>query len=254
MEILKRCSTCKQYKPLTEFHKDKYRKDGLATSCKECACASSRKYYHAHREERMLAHREWYVANTDKARADRMTYYYLHQEQENTYAKMWKASHRDHIALYNQEYHAQYYLENADAIIERSKQYYAEHTDEVKARIAQWRKDNPDKTVVYSQNRRARINGSDGNWTADEWEWLFELLGRKCLDCGRTIEELELLGIPMTKDHIVPLAIGGSNCIENLQPLCRQCNSTKHTTIIDFRPQWFVENVARLKAEAGFGE
>ncbi|GAH40943.1 unnamed protein product, partial [marine sediment metagenome] len=32
----KRCTKCGEEKPLTEFHKNKYNKDGLTYSCKAC--------------------------------------------------------------------------------------------------------------------------------------------------------------------------------------------------------------------------
>ena len=37
----KKCTKCGEIKPHSEFHKDKSRKDGYATSCKSC-----RKKYH----------------------------------------------------------------------------------------------------------------------------------------------------------------------------------------------------------------
>ena len=36
MRRIKLCSTCKKYKPLSEFYKNKHKKDGHANDCKEC--------------------------------------------------------------------------------------------------------------------------------------------------------------------------------------------------------------------------
>lgn len=47
--------------------------------------------------------------------------------------------------------------------------------------------------------------------------------GGRCVECGRT-ELLEL-------DHIIPLALGGSNTEKNLQLLCAECNRSKGPTL-----------------------
>lgn len=56
---------------------------------------------------------------------------------------------------------------------------------------------------------------------------IFDRDGRKCLKCG-TEESLSL-------DHIVPLSAGGTNDDDNLQTLCKRCNSAKGDTTKDHR-------------------
>lgn len=51
--------------------------------------------------------------------------------------------------------------------------------------------------------------------------------GGKCLACPST-EDLAV-------DHIVPESQGGTLDIDNLQTLCRSCNSRKRTQMIDYR-------------------
>lgn len=48
---MKKCQTCNQQKPITEFSKNRARKDGLQTKCKTCCKERSRKYYQVNKEK-----------------------------------------------------------------------------------------------------------------------------------------------------------------------------------------------------------
>ena len=67
--------------------------------------------------------------------------------------------------------------------------------------------------------RYAREKGAVGNHTLKEWQNLKQLWNYCCSICS--------LKKPLTKDHIIPLSKGGTDFIENIQPLCRNCNSKK---------------------------
>ncbi len=48
---MKKCTKCKQEKPLTEFHKHKAGRGGKASQCKVCLCEKSKKYRAEHKEQ-----------------------------------------------------------------------------------------------------------------------------------------------------------------------------------------------------------
>jgi 5-methylcytosine-specific restriction endonuclease McrA len=84
-----------------------------------------------------------------------------------------------------------------------------------------------------SQVRRARLraiaSGYRGeHFTEEEWAALVDSCGGECLSCGTPHE-------PLTVDHIVPLSLGGSNAIQNIQPLCEVCNNLKGAAVRDYR-------------------
>jgi 5-methylcytosine-specific restriction endonuclease McrA len=57
-----------------------------------------------------------------------------------------------------------------------------------------------------------------GVHTSEDWDWLVSLCSGVCVKCGA--QKIE-------KDHILPVYSGGSDALEDLQPLCAKCNSGK---------------------------
>lgn len=76
------------------------------------------------------------------------------------------------------------------------------------------------------ENRRKSANEYIGR--PEIRESVFALHGKKCLSCGSN-NKIHL-------DHIVPVVYGGENSIDNLQPLCDKCNTSKGIKTIDYRP------------------
>jgi 5-methylcytosine-specific restriction endonuclease McrA len=95
--------------------------------------------------------------------------------------------------------------------------------------LRKWRHENPSKAAAQRNRNRAMRLECEGHYTAAEFKALCEEYGNVCLRCGDK-------GAPLTPDHVIPLSLGGSNWITNIQPLCRRCNSRKNVKIIDYRP------------------
>lgn len=77
------------------------------------------------------------------------------------------------------------------------------------------------KSTEYSHRRRSRALEAGGTWTADQIAALFQRQRGRCACCR------EKLGHSYHRDHIVPLARGGSNDITNIELLCAPCNLNK---------------------------
>ena len=82
-----------------------------------------------------------------------------------------------------------------------------------------WVKNHPEQMAHLKARRYARKKNAEGSHTFEEWKELCKKFDWKCAKCGRKTK--------LTKDHIKPLSKNGTDYIDNIQPLCRSCNSRK---------------------------
>lgn len=102
------------------------------------------------------------------------------------------------------------------------RQWREENTDKRLGYERKWRAENPEKNIARGQNRRAREAGAEGFHTHED---ILKLKEEQtcCQICDVGFDKNN----PATVDHIKALASGGTNWPNNLQLLCKSCNSSK---------------------------
>lgn len=176
--------------PLTNFSKEKSRKDGLQFHCKGCS-------------------RDYRALNKEKI-AIRKTKYAL----EN----------KDKIAKYMTEYHVHYHEDNRENILAKRKMYRDSHKEEVAADKLKWRKSRPGKYAAYCAKRRAQKALASPPWLTPEQYKEMESI---YVEASRLTRET---GIVHEVDHIEPLQgkkVKGLHVPWNLRVVPRLINRSK---------------------------
>lgn len=117
----------------------------------------------------------------------------------------------------------------------------------VQAAIEAARSIEGDSLALRAANVRLRaarlaLARAKGSHTTSQWQALVAETAGKCVRCGH---DHAAIGQTPCKGYIVPLALGGSNAIDNLMPLCRVCVSARGGEAIDW--------LARFRAEVKAG-
>ena len=94
-----------------------------------------------------------------------------------------------------------------------------------------------------TRSRRLAKARAKGSHTKGEWDAMLDVCGQYCLRCHSADNPGPF------KDHITPIYQGGSDSIENLQPLCRTCNSAKGPEAMDYRPSDWRERLTKRLTE-----
>ena len=228
LENEKWCSGCDNYKNLDEFYSDKSKKFGKSSFCKKCCKEKSSVWEKANPDKKRVYEKRWRDANKEKERRRCAEKYSKTKEKRTLKIKEWK--------LLN--------LEKVRAYTRKSNNKHKERRRET---TKLWLAKNPEKNKIYLENRRAAKMKNGGQIYHDEWVDLCEKYGNRCINpnCPDPSK-------PLTIDHVVPIKMGGSNTINNVQPLCQRCNSSKNVKIIDYRIEKYYEQTKKsLKKNTG---
>jgi 5-methylcytosine-specific restriction endonuclease McrA len=153
-------------------------------------------------------------------------------------ARDWTRNNREK----NRERSLKWRLDNPDQSLNNARQYreahpeqtkeavrkYREaHLDTLRKYLQEWQKANPHKVKQYHHKYRTSLTKAGGSFTAAEWKHLCQIYDNRCLACDKQK--------PLTADHVIPIAKGGTSDISNIQPLCQSCNSKKGVSTTDYR-------------------
>jgi 5-methylcytosine-specific restriction endonuclease McrA len=214
------------WKPLSEFGLARGHGDGYKSRCRECFNAQKRSERAANLEHYRETQRNYVNAHRKHYQELKRAHRHSNQEKYTDALHRYRQTHRAEINARGRE-HRQKNLEHYRAIGRKSRD---KHADERNAYQRDYGKINRDKLTLFTNQRRARKLAASGSHTNAEWDALKAFYDFRCLCCGKQEPEIRL-----TRDHVIPLDKGGSDSIENVQPLCARCNSKKNNKHIDYR-------------------
>lgn len=230
---MKTCTTCCEAKSLLDFNAKKSSPDGRATRCRACS-KSVQAVYRAENSEKLKERQATYrKSNPDRLKERKAADYRRRAEEVKKKSAAWYSANKERASIFGKKR----YSEKADEIKQRVKRYrlsnpekirldQAKHrlknTDKAKAYHAAWRAKNPAISKLHRQNRRARLSATPGKLSRNLDAKLFRLQKGRCACCGLP------LGDGYHMDHIMPLALGGTNTDDNIQLLRARCNLQKN--------------------------
>ena len=211
--MTRKCNTCHVFKPINDFHKNKYR-------CKPCQSVYAKAYREANREKINASRR--YRRNNG-----------LNNEKE--YNRQWAKENIEKVRQYSRKhYHEsngkerskQYIKDHPEVAQKKWKNYYDKNREKLLEYKKEYKRKNPklaQKTWMDTKIKRKRLKEENGFFQITQKEFN-RIRNSPCAWCG-TQENI-------TVDHIIPLDRGGRHSIGNLQPLCLSCNSSKNKKLM----------------------
>lgn len=240
---MKICTKCGKTKPSEDFPPAKQNRDGRSSWCRQCTNDQRKQRYQndpAYKERNKARARNHYQEDPDyqerhkaamRERSKKLTE--TGARRTDSQRKKWQRWGKQRRAdpkrgaslrAWKRNNHRDRY-ESSVTWREQERQRSKKKRQQLVSTpegLRRWR----DYKRRSEHVRRARRRDA-GTYTNAEWNELCARYNHRCLCCGESR--------PLTVDHVIPLSRGGSNTIENLQPLCLSCNDRKGSRTIDYR-------------------
>lgn len=94
---MKKCSKCKQEKPLELFCKSSVAKDGLNPWCLRCRQEYKKKWVSENSNKVIQDNHQWYSKNRDKKALMRKKYYIANKERVRALSNSWREANRSRV-------------------------------------------------------------------------------------------------------------------------------------------------------------
>ena len=218
------------WKPLSEFAIARLLGvpigDGHKSRCRDCWNAQKRAERAANPEKHQETARKYVEANKEHIRELKRKHQAENPEKYDEAERKYLETHREEVNAKARERRQQ----DLEHYREIGRNSYDRHAEERRKYSLEYYKLHPEKSVAANNRRRALKYASESTHTEEEWLELKALYNFKCLRCGAQEPDIKL-----TRDHVIPLTQGGSDSIDNVQPLCVRCNSKKNNKHIDYR-------------------
>ena len=152
------CCKCKQQKSISEFYKNKNKKDGLRCECKKCSNWYSEQYY--------AKNPDHYTQKRMKNRLEIIKYASQYRSKNENkikikkYSKQYKLQNQDKIKKFNK----QYYLRNKNKFKQKNKQYRLKKIDKINQYNKQYRLNNKEKIIKKHNQYTYRRRQTDMNF------------------------------------------------------------------------------------------
>ena len=147
MAETKACYRCKVEKNTSEFYKNKAKKDGLSSSCKQCDLRLKNEYYQKHKEQKLEKALNYRKEKRAELNERAKQYYEKNKAEIKPKRKKYREKNRELISQRRKER----YEENKEKILRNRKQYYKKYKDEINKRKKIYREDN--RELIQTQRK-----------------------------------------------------------------------------------------------------
>lgn len=211
------CSCCKVEKPVSEFYKDKTKKNGFSSHCKVCSAVYKKDYQQQNKDKILAYHKDYRQQNKDKILARAKEYRESNKDKIAVGQKEYYQHNKDKLAEWKKEYTQK----NKERVLANAKKYYQENKDQMAAKAKDYRQTNkPLFSALRAKRRAAKLKATPEWADLEQITEFYEVTLAFKLYTGKEYHV----------DHIVPLQsklVCGLHVPANLQVLEAKDNLSK---------------------------